>query len=88
MARGALAAHAQPCVERFRETQRAHAALGLLDVVLRAVLGERAGLGVVDRGGGAGVAVSGLAHTAGVVDEPLTGLRMISALPDRAQRAN
>ena len=87
MASGALAAHAQPRAERFREA-RAHAALGLLDVVLRAVLGERAGLGVVDRGGGAGVAVSGLAHTAGVVDEPLTGLRMTSALPDRAQRAD
>ena len=75
MARGALAAHAQPRAEWFRESQRAHAALG-----------ERARLGVVDSGGGAGVAVSGLAHTARVVDEPIAALRMTSALPDRAQR--
>ncbi len=39
MASGALAADAQPCAEGFGEAKRAHAALGLLDVVLRAVVG-------------------------------------------------
>ncbi len=88
MASGALAADTQPCAEGYREAKRAHATLGLLDVVLHAALGERARFGVVDSGGGAGVAVSGLAHTARVVDEPIAGLRMSSALPDRAQRAD